>query len=51
MKLQRYRFAGSDPDTIHEVFTIGEVIHRLATIWHPWEIHRFDQMAVVHFLN
>jgi hypothetical protein len=51
MKVKRYRLAGSNPETVHEIFTIGELINRMATLWHPWEIHRFEKIAVVHFLN
>lgn len=51
MKVKRYRLVGTDPDSFHEVFTIGELINRVAAVWHPWEIHRFENMAVVHFLN
>lgn len=51
MKLELFRLADTSPDSIHEVFTMGELINRVAKLWHPWEVYRFETMAVVHFLN
>lgn len=51
MKTRRYRQAGSNPDSLHEVFTIGELINRISMMWQPWEVHRFEKISVVHFLN
>ncbi len=43
--------AGSAPGSIYEVFTMGEIILRMTTHSRPWEIHRFETISVVHFLN
>jgi hypothetical protein len=51
MKIKRYRLAGSNPESIYEVFTLGELINRVSKMWQPWEVHRFEKISVVHFLN
>ena len=50
-KRRRYRMAGSNPNTIHEVFTMSEIINHVTHLFRPWEVHRFENIAVVHFLN
>lgn len=51
MKLELYRLADTSPGSIHEVFTMSELINRVAKLWHPWDVYRLERIAVVHFLN
>ena len=50
-KINRYRMAGSNPNAIYEVFTMGEIIQRAIHVFRPWEVHRFESISVIHFLN
>lgn len=50
-KTKRYRMAGANPYSIYEIFTMNEIINRFAYQYRPWEIHRFEEISVIHFLN
>jgi hypothetical protein len=50
-KVKRYRMAEVDPYSVYEVFTMTEIIHRVSYQYRPWEIHRFEKISVIHFLN
>lgn len=50
-KVKRYRLAGSDPCSVYEVFTMTEIINRVAYQYRPWEVHRLEKISIVHFLN
>jgi hypothetical protein len=50
-KLKRYRMAGTNPYSIYEVFTMNDIINRVAVQYRPWQIHRLEQISVIHFLN
>jgi hypothetical protein len=50
-KLKRYRMAGANPYSIYEVFTMNDIINRVAVQYRPWQIHRLEQLSVIHFLN
>ena len=51
MRIRRYRYAETDPRSIYEVFTMVELMDRVAIVWHPWNVHRLERMTVVQFLN
>ena len=50
-KIKRYRMAGVNPYSVYEVFTMAEIINRVSYQYRPWEIHRFEKISVIHFLN
>ncbi len=50
-KIKRYRMAGANPYSVYEVFTMNEIINRVAYQYRPWEVHRFEKISVIHFLN
>lgn len=50
-KIKRYRMAGVNPYSVYEVFTMNEIINRVAYQYRPWEVHRFEKISVIHFLN
>ena len=50
-KIRRYRMVASNPNTIHEVFTLTEIIDHVTSSSRPWEVHQIEKIAVVHFLN
>lgn len=50
-KVKRYRLVGVNSTTFNEVFTMTEIINRVAYQYRPWEVHRLEKISVVHFLN
>ena len=50
-KSNRYRMAGANPYSIYEVFTMNDIINRVAFQYRPWQVHRLEKISVIHFLN
>jgi hypothetical protein len=50
-RTKRYRMAAANPYSVYEVFTMNDIISRMSYQYRPWQIHRLEKIAVIHFLN